>query len=89
MAVKLRKTIYGIGCITTKSTHPGRDDRYLYAEWYVDGQHHYESCGNAADPESRRRAMGVLREAALGRVATLQSELERLRAALEAGRPDG
>ena len=83
MAVKHRKTVYGIGSITTKNTHPGRDDRYLYAEWSVDGKHYYKSCGNAADPNSYKRARAVLREAAEERIRKLHSELELMRSALE------
>lgn len=85
MATKRRETIYGIGCITAKNTHPGRDDWYLYAEWSIGGQRRCKSCGNAANPESHRRARDVLDRAALERIAALQSEIERLRAALEPG----
>ena len=85
MATEHRETIYGIGCITAKNTHPDRDDWYLYAEWSVRGQRHCKSCGNAANPKSYQRALAVLREVALNRIAALQSEIERLRAALEPG----
>jgi hypothetical protein len=82
MAKRRRDTIYGIGCITIKETYPARGTKYLYAEWSVGGRRFSKSCGNAADPESRRRAMEALRRAALARVEALQSEIGRLRAAL-------
>ena len=32
MTAKRRKTVYGIGCLTIKNTHPGRGDQYVYTE---------------------------------------------------------
>ena len=61
---------YGAGCISVKCIG---GTEYLYAEWYVDGRRKTKSCGNAAKPESHERAKRILKEAALERIATLES----------------
>ena len=83
MTVKRREAVYGIGCITTKETSPGH--HYLYAEWSINGNRTCKSCGNADDPDSRRRALDELCGAALDRMAALQRDLDRLRADLGPG----
>lgn len=83
MAGNYRASIYGIGCITEKTTYAKRNTRYVYAEWSVDGKRSSKSCGNATDPNSRKRAMDKLREVAQDRVDALQSEIERLQEALK------
>ena len=79
--------VYGAGCITTRQTGPG-GSTYVYAEWYVGGQRRSKSCGNAAKPESYRRARALLRAPLKARIANLEAELASLRAALDRDQDD-
>lgn len=81
MEAEHHKTVYGLGCITSKETRPGH--HYLYAEWSINGERACEACGNAADPKSRQKALDKLREATLKRMTLLQRDLDRLRKSLE------